>query len=254
MPVMNDKETVKEYFIKLYIWTKLSKTSFANKLNVSQPAVSNILTGDRYVSSNLIKSVYNVFGINLETISEKSFKLFLINKYLSMKNNNNQSEPIFTIQYNHNNNDDNLITIPYYNVKAAAGSGIENFVGNADDVYYFDKRLLPRINTSNLSVITASGDSMDSGKGKSSDIKDGDLLIVNNNDIEPVDGNVYVLLVNNKDLRVKKIQLDYNGSFKIISNNPEYHTEIYNPESKNNKFSIKIIGKVLWNGSKGLVK
>lgn len=247
MPVMNDKETVKDYFIKLYIWTKLSKTSFANKLNVSQPAVSNILTGDRYVSSNLIKSVYNVFGINLETINEKEFRVFLEQPY--NENLINNFKPAIV----NNVTEDNLIVIPYYNVKAAAGSGIENFVGNSDDVYYFDKRLLPRINTSNLSVITASGDSMDSGKGKSSDIKDGDLLIINNNDIEPVDGNVYVLLVNNKDLRVKKIQLDYNGCFKIISNNPEYHTEIYNPESKNNKFSIKIIGKVLWNGSKGVM-
>ena len=29
--------------------------------------------------------------------------------------------------------------------------------------------------------------------------------------------------------------------------------ETYNPNSKDNKFEIKIIGKVLWNGSRGVI-
>ena len=47
--------------------------------------------------------------------------------------------------------------------------------------------------------------------------------------------------------------MNYDGSFKIISNNPDYQSETYNPNSKDNKFEIRIIGKVLWNGSRGVI-
>ncbi len=255
MPTMNDKETIKDYFTYLYNLSKLSKTDFAKELDVSQPVVSNVLTGERGVSANLIKNVYTKYGINLETIDNKELIKEL---YYNVIKNKNRSDINTIVEFltqgiKNPENELNLIKIPYYNVKAAAGDGIENFNIRPDDVYYFDKRLLPKTNTSNLSAITASGDSMDSGCNKSSDIKDGDLLIVNNNDIEPVDGGIYVLLFNNKDLRVKKIQIDYDGCFKIVSNNPDYPVETYNPNSKDNKFEIRIIGKVLWNGSRGVI-
>lgn len=256
MPTINDKETIKDYFTYLYNLSKLSKTDFAKELGVSQPVVSNVLTGGRDVSSNIIKNVYLKYGINLETVVDKNA---IKESYETILKNEDRKKvkDIYKILIQDDSNsvnvDSNLIRIPYFNVKAAAGDGIENFESKPDDVYYFDKRLLPKIDTSNLSVITASGDSMDSGYNKSSDIKDGDLLIINHNDIEPVDGGIYVLLFNNKDLRVKKIQMNYDGSFKIISNNPDYQPETYNPNSKDNKFEIKIIGKVLWNGSRGVI-
>lgn len=247
MPTMNDKETIKNYFIFLYNQSGLSKTDFAKELGVSQPVVSNVITGGRDVSANLIKAVLTRYNINLETIPSEMLITYSSDEYIkAMKKHLLQPTK-------QNEVDDNLKMIPYYNVKAAAGDGIENFNIRPDDVYYFDKRLLPKTDTSNLSVITASGDSMNSGCNKPSDIKDGDLLIVNNNDIEPVDGGIYVLLFNNKDLRVKKIQMNYDGSFKIISNNPDYQPETYNPNSKDNKFEIRIIGKVLWNGSRGVI-
>ncbi len=247
MPAMNDKETIKNYFTFLYNQSGLSKTDFAKELGVSQPVVSNVLTGGRDVSANLIKAVLTRYNINLETIPSEMLITYSSDEYIKAM------EKHLLQPTKQNEVDDNLKMIPYFNVKAAAGNGIENFESKPDDVYYFDKRLLPKTDTSNLSVITASGDSMDSGCNKSSDIKDGDLLIVNNNDIEPVDGGIYVLLFNNKDLRVKKIQIDYDGCFKIISNNPDYQPEIYNPNSKDNKFEIRIIGKVLWNGSRGVI-
>ena len=256
MPTINDKETIKDYFTYLYNLSKLSKTDFAKELGVSQPVVSNVLTGGRDVSSNIIKNVYLKYGINLETVVDKNA---IKESYETILKNEDRKKvkDIYKILIQDDSNsvnvDSNLIRIPYFNVKAAAGDGIENFESKPDGIYYFDRRLLPKIDTSNLSVITASGDSMDSGYNKSSDIKDGDLLIINRNDIEPVDGGIYVLLFNNKDLRVKKIQMNYDGSFKIISNNPDYQPETYNPNSKDNKFEIRIIGKVLWNGSRGII-
>ena len=79
MPAVNDKETIKNYFIFLYNQSGLSKTDFAKELGVSQPVVSNILTGGRDVSSNIIKNVYLKYDINLETIVDKKFnKVFIL--------------------------------------------------------------------------------------------------------------------------------------------------------------------------------
>ena len=77
MPTINDRETIKDYFTYLYNLSKLSKTDFAKELGVSQPVVSNILTGGHDVSSNIIKNVYLKYGINLETIVDKNLIKFL---------------------------------------------------------------------------------------------------------------------------------------------------------------------------------
>ena len=42
-------------------------------------------------------------------------------------------------------------------------------------------------------------------------------------------------------------------AYEFLMNNPDYQPETYNPNSKDNKFEIKIIGKVLWNGSRGVI-
>ena len=256
MPTMNDKETIKDYFTYLYKISNLSKTDFAKELGVSQPVVSNVLTGGRDVSSNIIKNVYLKYGIDLETITNKETikKIYWTPEDRVTSHLLNDKIKNLMVQVE-SNNDSNLIRIPYFNVKAAAGNGIENLNTSAEDYYYFDRRLLPKIDTSNLSVITASGDSMDSCCNKPSDIKDGDLLIVNHNNTNVVDGGIYVFLINNKDLRVKKFQVELDGSWKIISNNKEYATEIYkcSKEEQINQVNIRIIGKVLWNGSRGII-
>ena len=258
MPTVNDKETIKDYFTFLYNQSGLSKTDFAKELGVSQPVVSNVLTGGRDVSSNIIKNVYLKYGINLETVVDKNA---IKESYETILKNEDRKKvkDIYKILIQDDSNsvnvDSNLIRIPYFNVKAAAGDGIENFESKPDDIYYFDRRLLPKIDTSNLSVITASGDSMDSGYNKSSDIKDGDLLVVNHNNTNVIDGGIYVFLINNKDLRVKKFQVELDGSWRIISNNEEYATETYRctKEEQINQVDIRIIGKVLWNGSRGVI-
>ena len=71
MPTVNYKETIKNYFTFLYNISKLSKTDFAKELGVSQPVVSNVITGGRDVSANLIKAVLTCYNINLETIPSK---------------------------------------------------------------------------------------------------------------------------------------------------------------------------------------
>ena len=87
---------------------------------------------------------------------------------------------------------------------------------------------------------------MDSGWNQPNDIKDGDLLLI---DTSQTTGNneVYVILVNNTELRVKKL-FKRGEVLYIQSNNPKYKEEVYYPD--NTDIEIKVIGKVIKNWSK----
>jgi phage repressor protein C with HTH and peptisase S24 domain len=144
-----------------------------------------------------------------------------------------------------------IVSIPLYDIAAAAGSGV--YLTNEEpikDVLYFDKRFLKQIlhtdNFDSLHFIYASGNSMDSGWNQPDDIKDGDLLMV---DTSQTTGNnqIFVILVNNQELRVKKLS-KIKDTLYITSNNKDYKEEIYRPD--NSDIEIKVIGKVIWNGSK----
>lgn len=241
MPAMNDRETIKQYFTYLYNLTGLSKTDFAKELGVSQPVVSNILTGDRYVPISVLSCIYRCYRIDLSTISSpiEIEYLYNKNKCTNDKNLNNIQNP-----------SDNIIAVPFYEVKAAAGLG-ERYNDNPDaNSLYFDRRWLKNIlgvNPNNLAIIQAKGNSMDSGLNQSDDIKDGDLLII---DTTQKEGNNKIFVFKSAEgLRVKKLRWNINGDVEIISNNPKYPTEYV----KNKTFDFpfqEIVGRVIWNGSK----
>ena len=141
----------------------------------------------------------------------------------------------------------NVIQIPFYSSKIAAGYGIEAPDYPEKDVIYFDKRWLKNVvgvKPENVTIVQAEGDSMDSGMNKIGDIHNGDLLMVDNSQIEPINNCVYVArLGGSGKLVVKKVSIDWDGKTKLVSNNPDY-PEFVPPKN------TEIIGKVVWNGSK----
>lgn len=203
-----------------------NQVSFAEKLGVSQAAIANMEGGKRDVSKPILLKIREVFNIDLISWREGQ-----------------ENEPVKVSR--------NIIPIPFYNVGAAAGNG--NYLLDEipeEDVLYFDERWLKNIlgvNPDNLHLIFADGDSMDSGFDTKEDIKDKDLLLV---DTSQLTGNnkIFVILVNNTELRVKRLFKKMDGSLIISSNNPKYPDEIYNSDSPD--IDIKVIGKVVWNGSK----
>lgn len=145
----------------------------------------------------------------------------------------------------------NIVTIPFYNAKAAAGKGNSCPEYEECSFLYFDRRWIKNFlaaKPENLSIIQAQGDSMDSGWEQPTDIKDGDLLMV---DTSQTTGNnkVFVILVNNTDLRVKRL-FKMGENLHIVSNNPKYKEEVYSPNESENE--IKIIGRVIWNGKENV--
>lgn len=213
-------EKVKEIRLK----EGLSQAEFGKKLGVGQTQIANIENNTRGLSTNMMMKLELVFGTGVLSL---------------LKNDNELVE-------------ENCIPIPFYEVSAAAGEGIQlNDAPNSQNSINFDRRWLTSIlgvNPNNLFLIYAKGNSMDTGFKEVKDIKDGDLLMV---DSSVLSGNnkVFVIMVNNSELRVKRLFQKLDGTLVIISDNPSYPEEIYRPDD-NKELEIKVIGKVVWNGSK----
>ena len=224
-------------FKNLRLLLGLTQQEFAESVNSSQQIIAMIENNKRGIPSSIREGFYTNYGVSYEKARECKTKEEL-NVLL------NSSVISF-------NNDPNIVAIPIYDISAAAGSGTSLTDDEpAKNIRYFDRRILKHLlkvdNYSNLHIIYAQGDSMDSGWNQPDDIKDGDLLMV---DTSQTCGNnqIFVILVNNSELRVKRL-FKRGDTLFISSNNPKYKDEVYYPD--NSDTEIKVIGKVVWNGSK----
>lgn len=198
-----------------------NQTSFAEELGVTQGTIANMECGKREVSRPLLIKIKEKFNIDLISWNE-----------------NHKQESL---------QDDNIVAIPFYHIGASAGEGTYLMDEPCMDMLYFDKRLLQQVihtdNFSSLQFLYASGDSMDSGWNQPDDIKNGDLLLIDTS-ITSGNNQVFVILVNNSELRVKRL-FKRGEALYISSNNPKYKEEVYYPD--NTDFEIKVMGKVIWN-------
>ena len=196
-------------FLKFRAEQELTQEQLAKKLEVSKGLIAAIEQNQRAVSMKMINKIKEIFGVDLFQ-SDDTTKL-----------------------------PTNIISIPFYQVKAAAGEGVNVPEYEEKDVLHFDKRWLQAVvghNPEHLSLIIAKGDSM------LPDIQDGDLLMVDDSIKEVIPNKTFVIKQDDK-YRVKKLKAELNGDIQIISNNPNYKTETMDRETE-------IIGQVIWNGSK----
>lgn len=141
----------------------------------------------------------------------------------------------------HTVNVDDFVFIPYYEVKAAAGSGYYNSDENHTLVLAFRKYWIKnylRADPNHLSVITVKGDSMEGV------LNDGDNILVNHANNKPGSG-LYVIRIG-EDLIVKRVQSLPGGRLLITSANEAYapfEVDISSPAS-----DVSIIGRVEWFG------
>ena len=195
----------------------LNQTEFAASLGVSQAAIANIENGNREVSKTILYKIKQNHNVDLMSYGEEEE---------TAKTENNS----------------NVIPIPFYSSKAAAGAGEVLPDYPEKDVIYFDERWLKNIrgvNPNNISFIQAKGDSMDGG---SYPIKDGDLLMVDESYKEPIHNQTFVVNLGDNEIVVKKISRSWEGEITLESNNPAYPSLIPSEEAF-------IIGRVVWNGT-----
>lgn len=211
---MKDSEILKQFRAK----HKLSQSKFAQEVGVSAGLVAAIELGDRSITLKFNQKVIDRF---------------------------NESLLNTTVAKTH----ENIIAIPLYRISASAGAGTSLADEPEIDNMFFDKRFLKQIlkseNYSSLHLIYAKGDSMDSGWNQPDDIRDGDLLMI---DTSQTTGNNSIFVISfNNELRVKRL-FKRGETLYISSNNSNYKEESYTPDES--EVEVKVIGKVVWNGSK----
>ena len=217
--MLTDSEKLKNFRNEF----RLTQQQLIEKLGVSQGAISMIECGKNKLSlemKQLIKTKFN-YDIDKQQVLESKVT---------------HSYP-------------NVVPIPFYHIKAAAnptgGLIINDYPDN--ECLYFDRRWLKNVlgvSPNNCSIIEVQGDSMDSGLDKKDDIKEGDILLVDNSYINIVKNKIYVVEINN-ELLVKKVIQDFTGKITLLSNNPKYPPRVIT-EADN----AIIRGRVVWNGSK----
>lgn len=139
--------------------------------------------------------------------------------------------------------DDRYAFIPQYDAKAAAGLGSENPHVEIRATLAFKREWLrvKGVNPKNLIVIYADGQSM------WPTINDRDVLLVDRSQLDPIDGQVFVLAHGEKAI-VKRLINCPAGSWIVRSDNDDkvdYPDRVFSRSDTNEH---RIIGKVIWRG------
>lgn len=219
----------------------LSQVDMAKALNKQQVNISHIESGRKLkLDPETIKILHEEFNVLPDWIQ--------FGRGYPTEMDKVEAEEAKSNQYCKS---ENLVTIPFYHVKAAAGEGETLPDISEEDFLFFDKRWLNNvigINSEHAAILMTEGDSMDSGLNKSSDIKNKDLLMIDTSCTEIVNGKTFVIQLKNRELVVKTVVKEFNGTVMLLSNNPHYAPRAITEEDE-----AKIIGKVVWNGSKDTI-
>jgi len=135
----------------------------------------------------------------------------------------------------------NLFYVPVIDVEASAGHG--SIVVNEAyteksmvfDCHWLSKR---NLNKNNLVVITAKGDSMHPT------ILSGEPLVVDTSPLDNFVDGIYVIDLDSH-LLVKRLQRQFTGGIKILSDNPAYEPQFVPQDSLD---QLHIVGRVVWMG------
>ena len=136
---------------------------------------------------------------------------------------------------------DEYAFIPVYSVKVSAGHGFAN-----DDDENIVRRLAFRKNwlnfrglkESNLALVMTQGDSMEPT------LHSGNSLLIDTSNKSLTDGCIYVIRVGS-ELYAKRLQKQFNGGVRLISDNKEYDDQLVQPDEVD---QLQIVGKVVWVG------
>lgn len=144
--------------------------------------------------------------------------------------------------------DGNLVQIPQFDTRVAAGAGLvpaeEKVIAHFAVDRDWLRRLLPAwaIGGAVVGILEGQGDSMQPT------IRDGDLIMVANDPpawaIER--GGIFVIL-HHDELRIKRLQrIARTGDIRIISDNPAYEPEIV--ERDRIEFDLRVLAQVFFSG------
>ena len=128
-------------------------------------------------------------------------------------------------------NDSNTVDIPILKFDGGAGAGIHNFQPQ-QTIMSLNAAYFPFVSSGKSAVIEIVGDSMEP------DLLDGDYIIISPipKDRTTEDG-IYAIRIDGM-VKVKNLHFRLDGSIDIISSNPKYITERYDPSESQLDFEI----------------
>ncbi|WP_338665028.1 S24 family peptidase [Pararoseomonas sp. SCSIO 73927] len=134
------------------------------------------------------------------------------------------------------------VSIPRYEAHASAGSGAINPTDRVIEQITVTEEYIRRVlgrQPKHMALLEALGDSM------APTIESGDILMIDVSVLTIRFSSVYVIRLA-EQLLVKRLQLMFNGTIKIISDNPLYGEETVDPR----KDQLDVVGEVVWSGGK----
>lgn len=224
MKLTEEQEYKRKRFVLFREDKRLSRKDLAKALDVSVSMISNIENGLSAIPDTWHKKIIQACGYDYI----KGYEVTVEKEFTTVTSN--------------------IIPVPFYHVKAGANPKGELLPDYSEkEALFFDRRWLKNmlgVNPYNISIIQAKGDSMDSGRNQPDDIKDGDLLLIDNSDVNIINNRTYIFEVND-ELLVKKAMQDLLGVITLHSNNEKYPPRLINEYD-----NVIVIGRVVWNGSK----
>ena len=190
----------------------LTQMELAVRLNVSQTNIMFIETGKRTPSKELAKRMARFFDVPIQAFFDPDYDL-------------DASSPDYS-----------AVKIPYYNVVASAGNGIYAELEYISQyLTVSDGRFAAYLRgVKNPSAITIRGNSMSPG------LNDGDMVVIDTDDHELVDGRIYVIEIEG-ELFIKRLFRDpFSKTVLVKSDNPQY------PENRVGPESLHICGRMRW--------
>lgn len=135
--------------------------------------------------------------------------------------------------------------IPQYSAKGSAGSGTMNEHVEVKGGLAFKKEWLARmrLRPQCLRVLYAAGTSM------MPTISDGDVLLLDESQLEPRHSSVFAILRPDGQLIVKRlVQHDITGAWTIRSDNPDKVSFPDQPATSHEMADLVIVGRIVWHG------
>ncbi|MEE1922884.1 S24 family peptidase [Pseudomonas sp. 148P] len=139
---------------------------------------------------------------------------------------------------------DDYALIPQYSALGAAGNGRFNDHVEIKGGLVFKRAWLNRmaLKEQNLHVIYAQGHSMEPT------ISDGDVVLLDQSQIEPRDGRIYLIRRHGGELIIKRLIQGITGGWIIRSDNDDKRTFPDQPISETDIDQLQIIGRIVWHG------
>ncbi|MEJ6474045.1 XRE family transcriptional regulator [Pseudoalteromonas piscicida] len=201
--------------------------AFALKIDVSEGTLRRILKGEdpklsvieRIAKQANVDLMWLVTGVPIDCNSQSP----IVQQSISLDEFN-----------------EDFIVVPGYHVSVSTGYGAFN--QNAEVARYlaFRKKWIEfkNLDKSQLVVVFAKGDSMEPT------IHNNNTILVDLSDKKLSEGLIYVVRLG-EELYAKRLQQNFDGSVRLISDNKEYKEQVVMP---NELEQLEILGKVVWIG------